>query len=270
MTNPLSQTEDILFFDDFTSEELDRTKWNVDITGKIVNNEKQAYIDSNETLFLTNTMEDAKGVLVIQPRYRPGFTSPQGDVFDFVSGRINTRVKFEFTYGNIAARIKLPQGVGLWPAFWALGSRGNWPTCGELDVMEYVGEPDWTSAAVHGPLYSGEAGLVNRKYFINPDSATQWHIYALDWTKDNLYFTVDDQLIFRVTRPNVEFFGAWVFNKPHFIILNFALGGTYPYKINGINQPYYGIPQTTVRSIQQNEIRMLVDWVRVCKTIRTS
>ena len=261
----LQSTDEIIFFDDFSSKALDRTKWNVAVTGTIVNNEQQAYIDSEETIFIQNEADQADGVLVIQPRYTKGFTTPQGDTFDFVSGRISTKGKFKFKHGKIAARIKLPIGTGLWPAFWTLGSDGLWPCCGELDILESVGEPDWISAAVHGPNYSGETALVNQKFILPPDDAANWHIYSLEWAQDVMNFKVDGELIYRVTRPMVEFFGPWIFNQAHFVILNFALGGTYPYKINGVHKPYYGLPEATVHAIQNNEIRMLVDWVKVSK-----
>lgn len=258
-----SKNNDIIFFDDFTAEKLDRTKWNVSVTREIYNNELQAYIDSEETLYLHNEEDDANGVLVIQPRFRKGYESSQGDRFDFVSGRINTRGRFEFKYGLIEARIKLPLGIGLWPAFWTLGTRGPWPCCGELDVMEYVGERDWISAAVHGPNYSGENAPVNKKYFLPPDDVTNWHIYALDWTPDNFNFMVDGELIYRVNYPMVRFFGPWVFDQQHYMLLNVALGGHYPFKTNRIMKPYYGMPEVTVNAIKNNEVKMLVDWVKV-------
>ncbi len=88
----------IIFFDDFTTNELDRNKWNVVVTEDIYNNEQQAYIDSEETIYLLEKEDDANGVLVIQPRYRKGYVSKKGDFFDFVSGRINTRGKFYFKW----------------------------------------------------------------------------------------------------------------------------------------------------------------------------
>lgn len=257
----------IIFFDDFTTNELDRNNWNVVVTEEIYNNEQQAYIDSEETIYLLEKEEDANGVLVIQPRYRKGYVSKKGDIFDFVSGRINTRGKFYFKYGIIEARIKLPLGVGLWPAFWTLGTNGPWPCCGELDVMEYVGEQDWISAAVHGPNYSGENALVNKKFFLPPDDVTNWHVYSLDWTPDNFDFMVDGELIYRANYPMVRFFGPWVFDQPHFILLNLALGGHYPFKTNRINKPYYGMPESTVNAIKNNEVKMLVDWVKVSRDI---
>ncbi len=264
-TNKAQPTGPLLFYDDFSSGQLDRSKWNVRITGPVFNDELQAYVDSPETLYIAaeNQLDGASGAaLVIQPRYRPGFISPEGNRFDFISGRIDTMDNFDFLYGSVEARIKLPSGVGLWPAFWMMGY-GRWPDIGEIDVMEYVGESDWVSSAVHGPNYSGEAGLVNKLFFAGPEDAAAWHIYRLDWRPDSLIFTVDGRLIYRVTRPMIDFFGPWVFDNPKFLILNFALGGTYPFKTNGVRQPYYGLPAPTVDLIKQDKIRITVDWVRV-------
>jgi beta-glucanase (GH16 family) len=256
-----------IFFDDFTSDQLDRSIWNVEITGQTVNNEQQAYIDSPETIYIKQgDLITTHSALVIHPRYRPGYLTPQGKTLDFISGRINTRGKMEFIYGNVSARMLLPAGTGLWPAFWAIGASGEWPESGEIDIMEYVGEPDWTSVAVHGPGYSGETPLVNKKYFSQTNDGTNWHTYSLDFSLfDGMLFRIDGELIYRVTRPMIEYYGPWVYDSRKYIILNCALGGTYPFKTNGVRSPYYGIPDATVRSIQNNEAKMLVDWVKVTK-----
>ncbi len=255
----------VIFFDDFSGEVLDRSKWNVQVTGFHVNNEQQAYVDSSATLYLAHGPEAEgaqNGALVLQPRYAPGFVTKDGKHFDFISGRIDSRNKVEFTYGTASARIKLTEGAGLWPAWWILGT-GRWPDTGEIDVLEYVGEKDWASAAVHGPGYSGETPFVNRLYFPSGNDVTNWHIYSVDWAPDSLVFKYDNIPMFRVTRPMAEHYGKWAFDNNKFLILNFALGGAYPVKINGAKQPYNGMPQATVDKIKNNESRMLVDWVKV-------
>ena len=131
--------------------------------------------------------------------------------------------------------------------------------------MEYVGETDWVNAAVHGPGYSGETPFVNRLYFTGKTDVTEWHVYTVDWTRDSMLFKVDGVLFYRVTRPMVEHFGRWAFDTPKYLILNFALGGAYPVKVNGIKTPYNGLPAATVDMIRQNQCKMLVDWVRVTK-----
>jgi beta-glucanase (GH16 family) len=253
----------VIFFDEFCDKELDRTRWNVDRTGKIHNNEQQAYVDSLETVYIINDYEDSNGVLVIQPRFKKNYTTPEGDIFDFISGKINTREKFEFTYGSISARIKLPIGQGLWPAFWSIGATGSWPDRGEIDIMESAGESDWVSVAVHGPNYARETPLVNKQYFPQSHDASKWHIYHLEWTPGFLFFRIDDNLVFKVSRTNVEYLGEWVFDHDHFILINLALGGNFPFKSNGVHTPYYGIPDDTVKAICNNEVKMLVDWVKV-------
>ena len=253
-----------LFFEDFAGTELDRSRWNVEVTGRTVNNEQQAYVDSTETISLVTGPQaaGAANALILRPLHRPGFKTSDGRSFDFLSGRINTRGKFEFTYGTAAARMKLSSGAGLWPAFWALGT-GPWPATGEIDVMENVGERDWTSVALHGPGYSGDTPLVHRRPFKTPDDITNWHVYSVDWAPDELVFKVDDVEIYRVTRAMVEKYGRWAFDNPKFLILNLALGGGFPNSVNKVKAPYFGLPESTVELIKTGKADTLVDWVRV-------
>ncbi|GAB2831795.1 glycoside hydrolase family 16 protein [Ferruginibacter profundus] len=262
-----AQNMPAVFFDDFSGSKLDSTKWNVETTGMHFNNELQAYVDSANTISFVkgDAAEGAvNGALMIQPKFTPGFVTKDGQKFDFISGRMNTKNKFEVAYGTVAARIKLSDGAGLWPAWWMLGN-GGWPETGEIDIMEYIGEKDWASAAVHGKGYSGDAGLVNRLYFPAGNDVTKWHVYAVDWTPDSLVFKYDDVPMLRITKPMAQFFGPWAFDNPKFLILNFAVGGIYPFKINGIKEPYYGLPAATFEAIKNGQSKMLVDWVRVTK-----
>jgi beta-glucanase (GH16 family) len=256
------------FFDDFGAGTLDRSRWNVRTTGHVVNDEQQAYVDSPETLSIESGVPGAGGkVLVLRARHRPGYATDDGQTFDFISARLDTRDRCQFRYGRVSARMKLPAGEGVWPAFWAMGA-GTWPDAGEIDIMEHVGEPDWVSSAVHGPGYSGEAGLVDKFFFPGGEDATGWHTYSLDWAPDRLIFEVDDRTAYRVTRPMAEFFGPWVFDNEKFLILNLALGGTYPFKTNGIRCPYYGLAEQTVNRIKGGDVEVMVDWVRVDAMVR--
>lgn len=255
----------LIFADEFDAGSLDRAKWNVEGPGFWVNNEQQAYVDSPETIgFLpAGAVAGAQsGVLVLQPRFRKGFRTPTGRLADFVSGRINTKGKFDFTHGRAVARIRMPDATGVWPAFWLLGN-GDWPATGEIDIMEFVGEKDWIGVALHGPGYSGETPLVNKHFFEDGSDVTQWHEYAVEWSAQVIEFQVDGHTLYRATRPMVEHYGKWVFDGPQHVILNFAVGGVYPYKTNGIDKPYSGVPADTVERIRAGEIRMEVDWVRV-------
>jgi hypothetical protein len=255
----------VVFRDDFNGPGLDRGAWNAIVTGQVVNNEQQAYIDSPDTIaFVTGA--DAQGAdggaLALRARHRPGFTSPEGRAFDFVSGRLDTRDKITFTYGTAAARIRLTAGAGLWPAFWALGA-DRWPDTGEIDIMENVGDPSWVNSALHGPGYSGNTPLVKRRAFPAGQNSTDWHVYSVTWTPDTIRFAVDDDVYYEVTRAMVETHGRWAFDNPKFLILNLAVGGGYPQAVNRVTAPYPGLPQETVDLIRKGDVKMLVDWVQI-------
>jgi beta-glucanase (GH16 family) len=258
---------DTVFFEDFNGKSLDRSKWNVEVTGETVNDEQQAYVDSASVLSIVRekAAEGAKnGALVIKPKYLPGYTSKEQKKYDFISGRINTRAKMEFTYGSASARMKISSGEGLWPAFWALGE-GEWPACGEIDMMETVGDGRWISNAMHGPNYYGNTPLTFRYFFPKKGTVNDWHIYSVDWTPDKMVFKTDGVVTYTVTKAQVEHYGKWAFDNPKFIILNFALGGGYPNGVNKITKPYFGMSQATVDKIKARQARVLVDWVLVTK-----
>src|SRR5690606_36431291 len=178
-------------------------------TGQVVNNEQQAYIDSTDTVaFLSDADGADGGSLALRALYRPGFETDEGRTFDFVSGRLDTRDKVAFTYGTAAARLRLTAGAGLWPAFWALGA-GRWPDTGEIDIMENVGDPSWVNAALHGPGYSGDTPLVQRRPFPDGQGSTGWHVYSVTWTPDTIRFAVDDDVYYEVTKADVEQHGRW-------------------------------------------------------------
>ncbi|TWR25786.1 glycoside hydrolase family 16 protein [Mucilaginibacter pallidiroseus] len=258
--------KDTVFFDDFRQGQLDRSKWNVEITGRTVNDEQQAYIDSAATIYLTNGKADGanNGMLVLKALYKPGHTSKEGNKYDFVSGRINTRDKMMFKYGTASARVKVTAGPGLWPAFWALG-KGNWPDCGEIDVMETVGDVSWTSNALHGPGYFGNTPIAFRAHMPKTTNAAKWHIYSVDWSPMRIVFKVDGKVTYTVTKQKIEKYGRWVFDEPEFLILNFALGGGYPNGVNKVTKPYFGLSQSSVDKIKAGNAKYYVDWVLVTK-----
>jgi beta-glucanase (GH16 family) len=255
-----------MFEDHFDAGELDRSRWNVIVTGPVVNNEQQAYIDSPATVGCVRgagATNGCRGALVIQARLQPGYCTAEGRRFDFVSGRIDTRGKLEFRTGIVSARIKLPTGPGLWPAFWLLGSDASWPHGGEIDVMENVGDREWVNGAIHGPGYSGETPFVNRLYLETGGDATAWHVYSAECGSDAIVFRVDGKVFYRVTRPMVEHYGPWVLDGRKFIVLNLALGGIYPLKSNGVRLPYPGIPAESVERVRAGDAHLFVDWVRL-------
>ncbi|MFE7572544.1 discoidin domain-containing protein [Streptomyces sp. NPDC057539] len=254
------------FFDDFTGASLDRSKWRVVRTGQemgSVNGEAQAYVDSPDTI------RTANGSLILSPKYCKGCTQAGGGTYDFTSGRIDTNTKFDFTYGKVSARLKLPVGDGYWPAFWLLGSNVDdpavsWPASGETDIMENIGYGNWTSTALHGPGYSADGNIGAQQYYPGGGSADQWHTYAVEWTPTTMRFFVDDRIVQETTRNKLESTrGQWVFDHNQYVILNFALGGAYPAGWNKVTTPYWGLPQSSVDRIAQGGIQAEIDWVRV-------
>lgn len=264
-----SASERTVFYDGFGGSSVDTSKWNIDITQSTqYNNELEAYTASPDNVRIVHGAEaagaDDNSALLLQAHYQPGYTTPAGNKLDFTSGKIDSSHKFDAAHGTISARMKLPVGIGYWPAFWLLGY-GSWPATGEIDVMENIGDPGWVSAATHGPGYSGDAAPVNRGYFASmrlPD-VSAWHTYTVQWTSNAMTFSVDGRMFFNETRPMIEYFGQWAFDNPKYLILNLALGGVYPYKMTGATSPYYGMTQQTLDSVKAGQGKVLVDWVKV-------
>jgi len=137
---------------------------------------------------------------------------------------------------------------------------------GKAGTIPAGGGPNATREAT--PIdTTGETPIVNKYFFQGPEDVTAWHVYAVRWTPDAFVFLVDGHVAYRVTRPMIEHYGAWAFDTPKYLILNFALGGAYPFKTNGIETPYNGLPEETVQRIKAGEIAMYVDWVRVTRYV---
>jgi beta-glucanase (GH16 family) len=185
------------------------------------NGESQFYTDRPDNVSL-----DGQGTLAITARME----DYQGRAY--TSARLTTEGRFETTYGRIEARMQLPVGQGLWPAFWMLGSNVadvGWPASGEIDIMENRGaQPSTISGAVHGPGYSGGNSIIAA--FSRPDKqslATDFHVYAVEWDATSLRFKVDDALFLTAAATRLPTPGRWVFDHPFFVILNLAIGGTF-------------------------------------------
>jgi beta-glucanase (GH16 family) len=147
----------------------------------------------------------------------------------YFSGRVNTQGKVRFKYGRLEARIQMPAGGGVWPAFWLLGSNivaKSWPTSGEIDVVELRGrEPNRDIATAHGPGYSGANGKTN--VAVAPQSlAAGFHTYAIDWTANKITWSLDGKAFHTVTPATVKP-NTYVFNQDFFLILNVAMGGDF-------------------------------------------
>ena len=148
----------------------------------------------------------------------------------FTSARLKTARKVGFMYGRMEARMKMPQGIGTWPAFWMLGGDlldgVPWPECGEIDIMEFRGDiSDRSTSALHGPTTPPGAGL--GAAFLNYNSlADGYHTYAIEWRKNSIDFIVDGRINGSYSSADTGSRG-WVYNQEFFLILNLAMGGTY-------------------------------------------
>jgi beta-glucanase (GH16 family) len=221
----------------------DATKWMYN-TGTGVNgwgnNELQNYTDRPENVTLVN------GMLEITAKQESFMGA------GYTSGRILTKGLFQNKYGRYEARIKLPWGQGIWPAFWLLGDDANatvtWPQIGEIDIMENRGQqPATVHGSVHGPGYSaGEA--ITKSYTLENDRFdSDFHIFGIEWGPKYINFYVDNVLYNQITPADVT--GDWVFDSNEFyIIMNLAVGGSFAGNPN--SQTVF--PQT-----------MYVDYVRV-------
>ena len=200
----------------------DGTKWTYDLgAGGWGNAEWQTYTKSTKNIVLDAA--DGIGCLKITARNN-GST--------FTSARIKTQGLFEQGYGRFEARIKMPWGPGMWPAFWLVGNNKaavDRPQCGEIDIVEYKGqEPNSVHGTIHGPVLYGGKALTQTFGFENARFDTDYHLYAVEWTAGSIDFYVDETLYRRITRSEVESKGGtWVYDHPFYIILNLAVCGNF-------------------------------------------
>lgn len=220
---------------------LDPAKWRYDTGGLGWGNQELEYYTLR-----TNNCRIEAGHLVIEAR-REEF-----DGRHYTSARLLTLGKASWTYGRVEARIKLPRGQGIWPAFWMLGTNiesSNWPACGEIDIMENIGkEPGTVHGTIHGPGYAslGIGGPVTLP--AGEAVADDFHIFAVECEPNRITWFMDGRQYFTLTPKNLPEQGVWVFNQAKFLMLNLAVGGIWP-----------GNPDATSTFPQ----RMLVDYVRV-------
>lgn len=237
-------------FDGALDAAPDATRWAFDLgrgDNGWGNNELQYYTDEPD-----NVAQTGDGMLAITAR-----KEPLGGA-EYTSARLRTQGLYAVTYGRIEARVKLPRGAGIWPAFWMLGeniTEVGWPQSGEIDIMEYRGQsPDIVQGSLHGPGYFG-GNPISDVYFL-PGGAgfdEDFHVFAVEWDPGRIAWYVDDTLYNIATNTQVPKGGDWVFDQPFFIILNVAVGGAF------VGPPAADtvFPQT-----------MLVDYVRVLQRTR--
>lgn len=257
VTNAFAQSNDpkqpdrhwtLVWSDEFNDgPRVDTAKWTFDIGGNgFGNNELEYYTDRAQNAVVQG------GHLTIRA-LREDYTSKDGITRHYTSARLKTQQKFSQKYGRFEARIKIPYGQGLWPAFWMLGDdieKTGWPTCGEIDIMENIGkEPAIVHGTIHGPGYSGSGGPTAPYELPRGEAfANKFHIFAVEWEPNSLRFYVDSHLYITRTPSDLPPGQKWVFDHPFFLLLNVAVGGDWP-----------GSPDTSTRFPQT----MLVDYVRV-------
>jgi beta-glucanase (GH16 family) len=229
-------------FDGPAGQSPDSARWTFDIGTGWGNN--QLEYDTDRPVNVSLDGEGHLAIVALEESYEGS---------DYTSGRINTNGRFARTRGRFEARIKLPVGQGIWPAFWLLGTdfgTVGWPQCGEIDIMEYRGQlPNIASGALHGPGYSGGNSVGG--YYTLPSGAfnDDFHVFAIDWDSSSITWSVDGQDYMTITPSDLPSGASWVYNnRDFFIILNVAVGGNY-----------VGSPDETTTFPQT----MLVDYVRV-------
>jgi beta-glucanase (GH16 family) len=213
-------------FDGAAGQSPDPAKWAFDVgvgpNGDGWGNAQWEY----DTARPQNASLDGAGNLVITAR-RESYGGMQ-----YTSARMATKGIFTQERGRFEARIKLPAGQGLWPAFWLLGSdidACGWPACGELDIMEYRGQDrQVVTGSLHGPSYSGADSLGGTTTLPGGAAFDQdFHVFAVEWTKEWIAWKLDGEL-WQVVVPAARPAGsAWAFDHPFFVLLNLAVGGNY-------------------------------------------
>ena len=211
----------MVWSDEFDGDALDENTWSYNTGGNgWGNNEKQYYTSRPENIRVRN------GMLEIEAR------KEQYENNEYTSARIMSKSKKTFTYGKFESRIKFPGGGGTWPAFWMMGNSGGWPNCGEIDIIEHVGNMDSrASFAVHTVMKNGTRGnnWSSTKWFDYPLSA-DFHVYGIEWAqeekdgKDVIRFTLDGVQYAEIWEEQIDNNDYWPFNKPFFIIYNLAIG----------------------------------------------
>ena len=234
-------------FDGPDGSPVDASKWTAEVGGNgWGNRELQYYTTRIENAYQEN------GSLVIKA-IKEKYTGADKVSRDYTSARLITKNTFTTQYGRFVARIKVPQGQGVWPAFWMLGvdiDKVGWPKSGEIDIMEHIGkEPSNIYATIHGPGYFGKGGPSTVYSLPGKDKfADDFHTFALEWEPEVLRFYCDDVLFKTATPKDLPAGTKWVYDRPYFILLNLAIGGNWP-----------GSPDDTTVFPQV----MLVDYVRV-------
>jgi beta-glucanase (GH16 family) len=224
----------------------DLAKWVMESGGNGWGNEElEYYTPRPKNLRLENGNLEVEAI-------KEEFKGPDGVTRRYSSGRITSQGRFSQVYGRFEARIRIPSGQGVWPAFWLLGdnfSSIGWPGCGEIDIMESVDvEKSKIRGSLHGPGYSATESVTSRYTLPQGRFSDGFHIFAVEWEPQVIRYYADDELYATTTPADLPKGARWVYDHPFFIVLNLAVGGNLP-----------ATPDTATEFPQ----RMLVDYVRV-------
>lgn len=239
MSRPDSAPGEVLLFDEFdgpAGTSPDPAVWGYALgDGGWGNDEEQTYTDHPDNVRL-----DGEGHLLVEAR-----STPDG----YTSARLTTLDRFDFTFGRAEARIKVPGGQGLHPAFWLLGTdieEVGWPRSGEIDVMETINDADSLHTGIHGPTVSGAAWKTSAGF---PEPVVgNFHRYWVERAPGRITVGIDDTTVHTYRRPDLAPDQQWVFDKPFFLLLNVAVGGRWPGPVG----PDTAFPAT-----------MVIDWIKV-------
>ena len=234
-------------FDAAVGSAPDPRRWGYDLGGHgWGNRELQTYTDLVENASIAADPLAGNGTALSIKALK----NPDGS---FTSARLTTHDTFQTTYGRFEARIKMPVGQGIWPAFWLLGGNMGvvgWPRCGEIDVMEWIGRmPGTAYGTLHGPGYNGARGIQGAYPPSGElDFSTAYHVFSVDWSPSIIEWHVDGNLYHALTPAELPSEAQWVLDHAFYLILNLAVGGAWP----GYPDESTSFPQT-----------LSVDYVRV-------
>lgn len=235
-------------FDGPAGARPDPAKWSFDIGGNGWGNGELQYYTAQPS----NASLDGEGDLVIAARTEQ-YVGSDDVTRAYTSARLETLESFQFTYGFMEARVQVPEGKGLLPAFWSLGNdaytdENRWPGCGEIDAMEILGsKPNVLYGTLHGPWPSAPHGIGGKVESAAPLSA-DFHTYGVRWAPNQISFLLDGLTYETISREDLPVGHAWPFQHPNFLLLDLAVGGDWP-----------GSPNAFTKF----PARMVVDWVRV-------
>jgi beta-glucanase (GH16 family) len=219
----------------------DPANWTYE-TGMIRNQEKQFYTKDRR-----ENARVADGKLIIEGR------KESMEKAGFTSASLTTKGRGEWTYGRVVVRAKVPAARGTWPAIWMLPTdigKVPWPKCGEIDIMEHVGyDPGKIHASLHTETFNHTKGTQRTATRMVPSCSSDFHVYSTEWTPQRFIFHIDGKPYLTIDKKPGDSVNEWPFDKPYYLILNLAIGGSWG-AVKGIDNDAF--PQ-----------RMEVDYVRV-------